>query len=101
VIFKQIPTLGQVIDRLNDQKKWIISKVSYGPGLMCATFLEDEQNDQRKKQLITDIAEEIDGKKLAKGTNVLCLDTSFVVEGANPDDEETFLPVYVKFPPLE
>ncbi|KAA6401271.1 MAG: putative Ubiquitin-activating enzyme E1 1 [Streblomastix strix] len=101
VIFKQIPTLGQVIDRLNDQKKWIISKVSYGPGLMCATFLEDERNDQRKKQLITDIAEEIDEKKLAKGTNILCLDTSFVVEGANPDDEESFLPVYVKFPPLE
>ncbi|KAA6400404.1 MAG: hypothetical protein EZS28_004067 [Streblomastix strix] len=72
--FRDVPTLGELINRLKVEKQWKIDLLNYKAGLLYGYFQSEEKMKIQKSKLITILAEQLDGKQLANGTDVICVE---------------------------
>ncbi|KAA6312875.1 MAG: hypothetical protein EZS28_055852, partial [Streblomastix strix] len=101
--FRDVPTLGELINRLKVEKQWKIDLLNYKAGQLYGYFQSEEKIKIQKSKLITFLAEELDGKQLANGTDVICVEaqTDTGYPDIGDDGWLNYHPVYVKFSPIK
>ncbi|KAA6369935.1 MAG: hypothetical protein EZS28_034538, partial [Streblomastix strix] len=94
---------GLDIEYILTSKAEITAVVVAKAGLLYGYFQSEEKMKIQKSKLITFLAEQLDGKQLANGTDVICVEaqTDTGYPDIGDDDWVLYPPVYIKFPPIK